>query len=130
MKLLNKTKIDEMLAAAKENPRLRVNFNFHDDLNETVNRLCIAALPGSPFAIQRHPDKWEMLCVVYGSLICRWHDDAGRVTQELTFGTGENVIIEIPAGTWHSLEVLTPCVFYEVKKGPYVPVAPEDTLAP
>ena len=128
MKLLDKSKIEEMMAAAKENPRLRINFNFHDDLNDGINRLCIAALPGSPFAIQRHPDKWEMLCVVYGSFICRLYDDSGRVTQELTFGTGENFIAQIPAGTWHNLEILTPCVFYEVKKGPYVPVAPEDTL--
>ena len=128
MKLLDKTKIDEMMAAARENPRLRINFNFHDDLNDAINRLCIAALPGSPFPIQRHPDKWEMLCVVYGSLICRLYDDAGRVTQALTFGTGENFIAQIPAGTWHNLEILTPCVFYEVKKGPYAPVAPEDML--
>ena len=128
MKLLNQAKIAELLEAAAGNPRKRVNFNFHDDVNETVNRLCIAALPGSPFAIQRHPGKWELLCLVHGRVICRWYDDAGHAVEEITMEPGGNVMLEIPAGVWHNLEVLSPCVFYEVKLGPYVPVGPEDTL--
>ena len=40
----------------------------------------------------------------------------------------DRVTLEIPAGTWHSLEVLEPSVFLEIKPGPYHPVAPEDTL--
>ncbi|HIR34224.1 MAG TPA: cupin fold metalloprotein, WbuC family, partial [Candidatus Coprenecus merdigallinarum] len=36
--------------------------------------------------------------------------------------------IHIPAGQWHSVEVIDPSVILEVKDGPYMPLQPEDTL--
>ncbi len=39
--------------------------------------------------------------------------------------------IQIPAGQWHTLEVLeSGTVIFEVKDGPYAPLQPEDILEP
>ena len=120
---------DELLKKAAESPRLRANLNIHESTGDPVNRLFIAALPGSPFAIQRHPDRWELVTCLRGRFVSRIHDDAGKVAAEYRMGE-ETVTLEIPAGTWHSIEVLEPAVFLEIKPGPYTPVAPEDTLTP
>jgi len=119
--------LDELLVKAAESPRLRTNFNLHESTDDPVNRLCIAVQPGSVFPVQRHPDKWELVTCLRGSFISRIHNDRGEILREYRMG-GNTITLEIPAGTWHSIEPLTPCVFLEVKPGPYVPVAPEDTL--
>ncbi len=119
--------LDELLAKAAASPRLRTNFNLHENTDDPVNRLCIAAQTGSVFPIQRHPGKWELVTCLRGKFVSRIYGDKGQVLRE--YRMGEDVTsLEIPAGTWHSIEVLTPCVFLEVKPGPYAPVAPEDTL--
>ena len=128
MKSYSATNFDELLKKAAESPRLRTNLNIHASPDEAINRLFIAALPGSPFAIQRHPDRWELVTCLRGRFVSRIHDDSGKVVAEYRMGD-ECVTLEIPAGTWHSIEVLEPSVFLEVKRGPYAPVAPEDTLS-
>ena len=128
MKPYSAATFDEMLKKAAGSPRLRTNLNIHASTDDPVNRLFIAALPGSPFAIQRHPDRWELLTCLRGRFVSRIHDDTGKVVAEYRMGE-DCVTLEIPAGTWHSLEVLEPSVLLEVKPGPYAPVAPEDTLS-
>ena len=128
MKSYSATNFDELLKKAAESPRLRTNLNIHASPDEAINRLFIAALPGSPFAIQRHPDRWELVTCLRGRFVSRIHDDSGKVVAEYRMGD-DCVTLEIPAGTWHSIEVLEPSVFLEVKRGPSAPVAPEDTLS-
>ena len=128
MKHYSAETFDELLKKAAESPRLRANLNIHESTDDPVNRLFIAALPGSPFAIQRHPDRWELVSCLRGRFVSRIHDDAGKVVAEYRMGE-ECVTLEIPAGSWHSIEVSEPSVFLEIKPGPYVPVAPEDTLS-
>ena len=128
MKRYTAETFDELLRKAAASPRLRTNLNIHDSTDEPINRLFIAALPGSPFAIQRHPDRWELVTCLRGRFISRIYDDAGNVTAEYRMGE-DTVTLEIPAGAWHNIEVLEPSVLLEVKRGPYIPVGPEDTLS-
>ena len=116
MKSYGAETFDELLKQAAASPRLRANLNIHGSLDDPINRLFIAALPGSPFAIQRHPDRWELVSCLRGRFISRIHDDTGMVVAEYRMGD-DCVTVEIPAGTWHSLEVLEPAVFLEVKPG-------------
>jgi hypothetical protein len=37
-------------------------------------------------------------------------------------------MIQIPAGTWHTVEVNEPCVIFEAKDGAYEPVGPKDLM--
>ena len=39
-----------------------------------------------------------------------------------------NYGVNIPAGQWHTVEVLAPSAIFEVKEGPYKPLEPEDIL--
>ena len=128
MKRYNAETWEELLKKAAASPRLRTNLNIHASPEEPINRLFIAALPGSPFAIQRHPDRWELVTCLLGRFLSRIHDDTGAVIAEYRMGE-DTVTLEIPAGTWHSTVILEPSVFLEVKRGPYAPVAPEDTLS-
>jgi cupin fold WbuC family metalloprotein len=129
MKKYTQEFLDDLLKKAAESPRLRTNYNIHEDTDDPINRLYIAAVPGTEFATHRHADRWELVTCLRGSFISRIFDDNGKVIDEIQMGK-EMVSIELPPGTWHTIEVLTPCVFLEVKKGPYAPVAPEDTMFP
>lgn len=39
MKIINKQLLDETSERAKQSPRLRMNYNFHEQLDDPVNRL-------------------------------------------------------------------------------------------
>ena len=122
MKIFDKTRANELLEQAAANPRRRINYNFHESTEDPINRLCIAAWPDSKFDIQSHPGKWELLTVLTGSATSYCYDDDGNVIAENRLGDGADVFtIEIPENTWHNLVVHTPCVFLEVKPGPFSP---------
>ena len=55
-------------------------------------------------------------------------DDAGEVRECSVIGPDEDDrLVEIPAGTWHTLVALEPgTVWFEVKAGPYTPPPPQD----
>lgn len=38
MKIISKDLLDETTAKAKINPRLRINYNFHENLNDQIGR--------------------------------------------------------------------------------------------
>jgi cupin fold WbuC family metalloprotein len=86
--------------------------------------------PGSYFPPHRHknPDKEEIFLVLRGSVLIVIFDDEGAVISTTEVSPAKEVYgMEIEAGVWHSLIVLEPqTVVYEVKKGPYVPLTPEN----
>ena len=47
MKIINEQLLDETTARAKQSPRLRMNYNFHEELDDPVNRLLNAMEPGT-----------------------------------------------------------------------------------
>ncbi|MDR1592857.1 MAG: WbuC family cupin fold metalloprotein [Prevotellaceae bacterium] len=131
--IIDKALLDSVSAQAVENQRLRMNYNFHQQLDDPLNRLLNAMEPGSYFPPHRHknPDKEEIFLVLRGSVLILIFDDNGSVVSSTEVSPQKEVYgMEIEAGTWHSLIVLEPgTVVYEVKKGPYVPLTP-DNIAP
>lgn len=60
-----------------------------------------------------------------------FYDDNKKITDciELNISKG-NFRIDIPAGQWHTLEVLeSGTIIFEVKDGPYSAITSEDILA-
>ena len=57
-------------------------------------------------------------------------DEHGRQTQRFALDPLKGVYgIHVPKGQWHTLEVLeSGTVLFEVKDGPYAPLAPEDMV--
>ncbi|MDR2465770.1 MAG: WbuC family cupin fold metalloprotein [Prevotellaceae bacterium] len=131
MKLIDETLLDSVSAQALESPRLRMNHNFHAELDDPVNRLLNAMEPGTYLPPHRHlnPDKNETFLVLRGSVAIFLFDDRGTLLSSTEVSPRKGVYgMELEAGVWHSLAVLEPAtVVYEVKPGPFVPVSPENT---
>ena len=89
--------------------------------------------PGSYIPPHRHShsSKQEGFIGIRGRLAAFSFADQGEITQILIFGPSENIVgVDIQVGVWHTVVSLeTGAVFYEVKAGPYEPIARED-LAP
>ncbi len=119
----------EMLQKAAESPRRRAHLNFHESLEEPIHRLLIGAMPDTVFPVHRHPDKFELLTVLCGKVEVTLYQADGSVIARRILGPECNCrAVEIPPGVFHGDRVLEPAVMMEVKPGPYVPTAPEDTL--
>jgi cupin fold WbuC family metalloprotein len=70
-----------------------------------------------------------VLIPLRGSFIVLIYDEAGVVTERVILGA-ECSVIEFPANTWHSvLSQQSGAIIFEVKLGPYMPVAEEDYAA-
>lgn len=133
MKLINNELLDKTTAQAKRSPRLRMNYNFHEDLNDPVNRLLNAMEPDTYLRPHRHinPDKNEVFLLLRGKVAVFIFDDWGRITKTIILDPlNGNYGGEIPPGVWHGLLVLeSGSVIYEIKEGPFSPLTPEN-LAP
>lgn len=122
--------LDTISTQAKESPRLRMNYNLHETLDAKVQRLFNAMEPGTVIPIQRHLNTAETLMLVRGKMKVVLYDDDKNVIEEaiLSHESG-NYGVHIPVGVWHCVEIQEPdTVMFEVKEGPYAPLAPEDMM--
>lgn len=80
--------------------------------------------------IHRHRKSSETVVIVRGSLIERFYDEEGNVTEEVLMAAGgENLVVQVEKGRWHSLECLeSDTVLFESKDGKYEPLAEEDIM--
>ena len=69
--IIDEILLDKVSAQAKASPRLRMNYNFHQSLDEKCHRMLNAVEPGSEIPIYRHPTKYESCVILRGK---------GRVT--------------------------------------------------
>ena len=110
-----------------------MNYNFHETLDDPVNRLLNAMEPGTYLRPYRHlnPDKTEVFILLRGKAALFLFDDCGTVTDTFILDPRRGRYGgEIPAGVWHGLVVLaSETVIYEIKQGPYAPLTP-DNMAP
>ena len=130
MKIINKELLDEITRQAKESPRLRMNYNLHDSLDAKTQKLLNALEPGTILPIHRHPNTTETYLLLRGKLNVILYNDKKEVLETMHLDTANgNYGLDIPAGQWHSIEVLeSGTVILEVKDGPYFPFQPEDIL--
>lgn len=133
MKLINDQLLNETSAQAKTSARLRMNHNFHEELDDPVNRLLNAMEPGTYLRPHRHlhPPKDEIFLILRGKIMLFLFDEKGRITDKILLSPEAGSYgAELKAGVWHGLLVLEPdTVLYEIKKGPFTPLPPED-MAP
>lgn len=122
--------LDEITTKASESPRLRMNFNLHDSLDAKAQRLINVLLPGTELPIHRHRHTAETYILLRGLMNVIFYDDKAQpiATHTLNPLTG-NYGVQIPAGQWHTVEVIEPSAIFEVKDGPYTPLSQEDILS-
>ena len=59
MKIIDESLLNSVTEHAKESPRLRMNYNFHQSLDDQCHRFLNAVEPGTMVGIHRHPTKDE-----------------------------------------------------------------------
>jgi cupin fold WbuC family metalloprotein len=129
LKKLTAANLTNLGQQARQSPRLRANSNLHQELTDPIQRLAIAMEPGTLILPHRHPHTWEILTALRGRFIVLIFDTAGRVIERAVLGEDTSVV-EIPAGGWHAvLSRDEGAVIFEVKHGPYAPIADSDVAA-
>ena len=130
MLLIDKVLIDKVSKAASESSRLRMNYNFHESTESKSQRLLNALEPGTIMPVHRHKDTSETYVLLRGKLRVMYYNLKKELTESAVLDTSTgNYGVNIPAGQWHSLEVLEHgTVIFEAKDGPYVPLTGENVL--
>ena len=146
---IEKNLLDNLLAEAAVNPRLRQNFDLRTTPADGSQRMLNAMLPGTVVPIHRHNKSTEVLVLLRGRMeqifyeerpadatgadgaIPQGADCALRETRRVLLSADGPVMGQsIPVGQWHSVNVLEPTVILECKDGPFEPLAPEDMVSP
>ena len=143
---INKDFLDSLFAKAKENPRLRHNYDLRTSAEDKSQRMLNALLPGTEVAIHRHPNSSESvicLCgrmdeVIYEEVVTYGKGapdvmpmgmDAQDVTRKVEYREVQRIRLcpaegkygcQVPKGAWHTVEVIEPSVIFEAKDGAYV----------
>ena len=134
--------LNQLFEQAKDNTRLRQNFDLRTSAADNSQRMLNALLPGTIVPIHRHPNSTETvicLCgkmdeVVYEEVVSYEKTatdrsmDAQNVVRNVTYREVQRIHLcpaqgehgcQIPKGAWHSVEVIEPTVIFEAKDGKY-----------
>lgn len=120
--VIDEALLDEVTAQAKASPRLRMNYNFHQSLDDLCHRFLNAVEPGTQVPIHRHPTKDETFVLLRGRVVVKTYNDDGSVIEIVELSPEEGKYgVNIPKGVWHTVESLeSGSVFFECKEGPFV----------
>ena len=144
MKIDNRL-LDELTAQAQASPRLRMNLDLRNSVEDDSQRMLNALEPGTVLPIHRHRTTSETVVILRGRAVQYLYDDAGNETGHvlLVAGAGDPDVasllglpedavpgMQVEKGQWHRLESLeSGTVIVEFKDGAYVPIGPADILS-
>ena len=135
---------------ALANPRLRQNMDLRNSSEDNSQRMLNALMPGTVVPIHRHPMSNETVICLSGRLVEVIYEEEdiasdfpmGMDAQDVPSGKRlkesarymldpslGNFGCVVPAGAWHTVEVLEPSVIFEVKYGKYGEDGSETHLA-
>ena len=122
MKVINQSLLDKVSEGAKASGRLRMNYNFHQSLEDKCHRFLNAVEPGTVVPIHKHPTKDESFVILRGRVRVSTYDDEGNVVESCVLCQEEGRYgVDIPKGVWHTIEAMEPdSVIFECKEGPFV----------
>ena len=136
---IDKNLIRELYDKAVVNPRLRQSFDLRNP-DDGGQRILNALMPGTVVPIHRHPMSIETVICLSGKLVEIIYEeekiakdfpmgmDAQDVTSGKRFKESARYMLDpslgnfgcvVPAGAWHTVEVLEPSVIFEAKDGKY-----------
>lgn len=120
--------IKELWTAAATSPRLRMNYDMRNSSADTSQRMLNALLPGTSVPIHRHETTEESVICLCGKLEeifyeeCITCEGGFKEIARYTLCPNEGKYgIQVPAGMWHSINVIEPSAIFEAKDGAYVP---------
>ncbi len=120
--VIDKELLDKVSEEARASSRLRMNFNFHQSLDEKCHRFLNAVEPGTEVPIHKHLTKDETFVILRGKVRVTTHNDDGSIIDDYVLCPEEGKFgVNIPKGVWHTIEALeTGSVIFECKEGPFV----------
>ncbi len=77
--IIDKNLLDKVSEQAKASPRLRMNYNFHQSLEDKCHRFLNAVEPGSVAPIHKHPTKDESFVILRSKARVTTHNDDGSI---------------------------------------------------
>ena len=137
---INKYLLDELLAKAVTSERKRMNYDLRTSPDDGGQRMLNALMPGTVVPIHRHPMSNETVICLSGKLVEVIYEeeeiakdflmgmDAQDVPSGKRFKESARYMLDpsvgnfgcvVPAGAWHTVEVLEPSVIFEAKDGAY-----------
>ena len=137
---INKDLLDELIAKAKTSERKRMNYDLRTSPDDGGQRMLNALMPGTVVPIHRHPMSNETVICLSGKLMEVIYEeeeiakdfpmgmDAQDVPSDKRFKESARYMLDpslgnfgcvVPAGAWHTVEVLEPSVIFEAKDGKY-----------
>lgn len=130
MKVIDKQLLDEVSRLAQKSDRLRMNYNFHQSLDDKCHRMLNAVEPGTAVPIHRHPTKDESFVILRGKVRSTTYNDDGSIIESVVLCAEDGIYgVDIPKNVWHKLESLEDnSVIFECKEGPFVPHEEEGIL--
>ena len=123
--------LDTLTTQAQGSPRLRMNLDLRNSVDDTSQRMLNAIEPGSEVPIHRHRHTSETVVCLRGRIVEEFYDELERICTEaiVLSPNSPTMALNIPAGQWHTVRSLeSGTVILEVKDGPYEPISPEDIL--
>ena len=140
IQLINDNLLSMLHWKAKEDERLRMNFDLRTTAEDGSQRILNALEPGTHVAIHRHLKSSETVICLEGCLDWVFYEelpnmDAGGPVHDGEVAADEHQFVEvarfricpreqkygiqIPLGVWHSIEVYEPSTIFEAKDGAY-----------
>jgi cupin fold WbuC family metalloprotein len=130
MKVIDDHLLNIISQRASADDRLRKNYNLHQDLGESVQRLLNALEPGTQLPVHRHRHTDETYIILRGRLHVKTYNDQGDISNFIVLDPREGKYgVSIAANEWHAVEVVEKgTVIFEVKNGPYRPLSDDDVM--
>ena len=135
--IIDDTLLDSLTAAAAAFPRLRMNYDLRTSPADGSQRMLNALEPGTVVPVHRHPNSSETVICLRGELDEVLYEAVPGAESDTRSeaASGEPELREVaryhlcpsvgqygcsvPAGAWHTVEVLKPSVIFEAKDGKY-----------
>lgn len=140
IQLINDNLLSVLHWKARENERMRMNFDLRTTENDTSQRMLNVLEQGTKVPIHRHLDTSETAICLEGCLDWIFYEELPNMDAGGPIHDGETAIVEsnfaevarfricpreklygiqIPKGAWHSIEVHEPSTILEAKDGAY-----------
>jgi cupin fold WbuC family metalloprotein len=115
--------VDKVAEQARKSPRLRMNYNFHPELSDPVQRLLNALEPWTYIRPHKHTTKEESFVLLRGTVLAVAFNDDGTINDHAILSAATGILgIEFEENSFHMLTSLeTGSAVYEIKEGPFVP---------
>ncbi len=95
--IIDKSLLDQVSSQAKASPRMRMNYNFHQSLEDQCHRMLNVVEPGTVVPIHRHPTKDESFVILRGKVRVTTHNDDGSIIEDVVLShKSGNYGVDIP----------------------------------